>query len=141
MQKSDYENGMTAVSSTQYPRYTPAKLIADNLAALPHPDGTARQMPGFNAHLLPDGMRAQVQQTAQDIGEAIVHLLETNGHALGEQPAQPVADPVDVAHLHCLSCDTRLLSINVSGPIARTNGTALLRALAVLNPECPHGPI
>ena len=126
---------------------TPARLIADNLAALPHPDGTPRQLAGFSTRLLPDAMRDQVDQAAVQIGEAIVHLLETNGYRItsGDEPAPESADNAanpDVAHLHCINCDKRLLSINLTNPEhSLTNGRLLLSGLAALSPECPHDAV
>lgn len=120
----------------------PAQLIAANLAALPHPDGTTRVLAGFSTAMLPDGLHDQMNRTAQDIGEAVVHLLETNGYEVVAQGSRP--DPADsdqpaVAHLHCALCDARLLSINVSNPAhAVTNGPVLISAVAGLRAECPH---
>lgn len=119
----------------------PAQIIASNLAALPHPDGGTRHLPGFNAGLLPDPMREQVTRAADEIGEAIVHLLETSGYRVTDAPAAPAPadDAPAVGHLHCRDCDTRLLSLNLSSPeYIVTSGRALIAALSQLSSECPH---
>ena len=61
---------------------TPADIIAKHLAALPHPDGGVRKLPGFSARLLPEPIAQQVTRTAHDIGDAIVHLLKLNGYTI-----------------------------------------------------------
>ena len=122
---------------------TAAQIIADNLQALPHPDGTPRQMPGFNAQLLPEPMQQQVKQTAKDIGEAIINLLELNGYQILtqaelDQPTQG-AEPAQVANVHCTMCDKKLFSLNLTNPAhSLTNGRMFLDAVAGLSPECPH---
>lgn len=124
----------------------PAQLIASNLAALPHPDGSPRQLAGYSSTLMPDALREQVDKAALDIGESVIHLLETSGYRIvpeGHTAADTgqVEDP-DVAHLHCSMCDTRILSINLTNPAhAVTDGRTLLSALAGLSPECPHARI
>ena len=122
---------------------TPAQLIAANLAALPHPDGAPRQLSGFSTALLPDALREQVTRSAEDIGDAIVNLLELNGYQIlaeSDIPA-PAGDTVapPIAHLHCSLCDARLLSLNLVNPAhALTNGPLLIRGMSALSPECPH---
>lgn len=126
----------------------PAELIAANLAALPHPDGAPRQLAGFTTALLPDALREQVTRAATDIGDAIVHLLETNGYRIttatepaGDTPTEPSA-ATPVGHLHCTHCDTRLLSLNLVDPAhIMTDGRALLRALAARGKDCPHDAV
>lgn len=122
---------------------TPAQLIAANLAALPHPDGTPRQLAGYNRTLLPEPLQAEVDKTAADIGESIIWLLEQSGWAVvpADQAAEPAATQTGppVAHLHCTFCDTRLLSLNIADAShARTDGAALITGLTRLTPECPH---
>lgn len=96
---------------------TPAQLIATNLAALPHPDGTHRQLPGFATQLLPEAMAQQVTDTANGIGEAIIHLLETSGYQIvTAQPVAQPAEPAQVANVHCSYCDARVLQLNITNP-------------------------
>jgi len=118
---------------------TPAELIAANLQALPHPDGTARQLPGFNPQLLPDAMQQQIRDTAKDIGEAIINLLESSGYHIGTEPPPSDEPAPQVANLHCTLCDTKLLSINLINPThCLTNGPMFIDALTKLRPDCPH---
>lgn len=123
---------------------TPAQLIAANLAALPHPDGTPRQLAGYNRQLLPEPLQAEVDKSAADIGEAIIHLLEVSGWTVAPATTQPADTPQTappIAHLHCTFCDMRLLSLNLTEPNhARTDGAALITGFARLTPECPHDP-
>ena len=98
---------------------SPAQLIATHLAALPHPNGTPRQLPGFSSQLLPEGLRSQVQQAATDIGDAVIHLLETNGYRVTDEPSQPTQTTETtrpVANVHCHHCDTRVLQLNITDP-------------------------
>lgn len=95
----------------------PAQLIATNLAALPHPDGTPRQLPGFATQLLPEQMAQQVNQTALELGEAIVNLLETSGYTITYGTPTPPADtPAQIANVHCVYCDARVLQLNITNP-------------------------
>lgn len=96
---------------------TPAQLIAANLAALPHPDGIPRQLPAFNTQLLPEALQQQVSKTADDIGQAIVHLLESHGYTITTQPAQPEPTRTPtVATVVCSHCDTKVLQLNILNP-------------------------
>lgn len=61
---------------------TPAQIIAKHLAGLPHPDGGLLKLPGFNARILPEPIAQQVGKTAEQIGEAVVHLLKLNGYTI-----------------------------------------------------------
>lgn len=123
---------------------TPAELIAANLSALPHPDGGVRQLAGYSTALLPDALRDQVESSARDIGEAVVYLLESNGYRIESGPApaaQPETEPT-VAHVHCLLCDTRLLSMNiVEASHVTVDGRRLVESVAARSPECPHASV
>lgn len=123
----------------------PAALIADNLAALPHPDGTPRQMPGFQSALLPEVLQNQVKQSAQELGEAIVNLLAVNGLAVvpADQARQPTQLPVhQLGNVHCNVCDQRLFQLNMVNPEKiLTNPQLLIAGIAAINPECPHVPV
>lgn len=124
---------------------TPAELIAKNLSALPHPDGTPRQLPGFSTQLLPDALQHQVTQSALAIGEAIVNLLTTSGyHVVTDQelgaPAAADVEPPSKANVHCTMCDKKLFSFNLTNPEhTLTNGRMFIEAMAALDPGCPHG--
>lgn len=117
---------------------TAVEVIAANLAALPHPDGSPRQLPGFSARLMPEAMRPHVEQAGREIAEAIVNLLILNGFTL--DPAPPAdPDPQDALHVLCTGCGARIMSVSLAeSPRARTSGPDLLRGLARLSPECPH---
>lgn len=98
---------------------TPAHLIATHLAALPHPDGTPRQLPGFATQLMPEAMAQQVTKAGEEIGEAIVHLLTTNGYTLTEQGATPapvVQEPAQIASVYCSHCNERVMQLNITNP-------------------------
>lgn len=121
---------------------SPANLIAANLQALPHPDGTPRTLAGFNSQLLPEALKDQVDKTAADIGECIVYLLESSGyHILSDADLAATTDeePTLIGHVHCTNCDTRLFDLNLTNPgHILTNGQWLLEALGRLKPGCPH---
>ena len=96
---------------------TPAALIAANLAALPHPDGNPRQLAGFATQLLPEAMAQQVTQTATEIGEAIINLLELSGYTVtNTPPPAPTAAETAIANVHCTHCDARVLQLNITNP-------------------------
>lgn len=129
------------------PAQTPAQLIADNLAALPHPDGTPRQLAGYSTNLLPEALREQITNAAKEIGESVVYLLETSGYrivAADDMPTEDTTDPdaPPVANLHCIICDARLMSVALTNPShCLTNGRLLIQGMSSLSPECPHGAI
>lgn len=118
---------------------TPAELIAANLAALPHPDGTPRQLAGYSTSLLPDTLAEQVSSAARDIGAAIVHLLESSGWMITRGVAAAAADsPPATTSLHCLLCGTKLLELGAAGGQAQTAGPQFIDAMQRLSPGCPH---
>jgi hypothetical protein len=123
----------------------PAQIIADNLAALPHPDGTPRQMPGFQSALLPEPLQEQVKQSATDIGAAIINLLELNGLTVvsQDQVRQPTQlSPQQVGNVHCNVCDQRLFQLNIVTPEKILVSTrTLIAGISAINPECPHAAV
>jgi hypothetical protein len=124
------------------PHPAAAKLIADNLHALPHPDGTElrdNQLAGDPS--LPQAWRDDVAALKQGRAEGIVHLIETNGGQIvmpGDQaaPPPPPAQWVDVL---CTACQNRLFQINLVAPGVR--GRYFIEAVQNLDPECPHHPL
>lgn len=125
----------------------PAEIIAANLAALPHPDGTPRQLAGFSTQLLPDALQEQIGKTAKDIGEAIINLLEINGYKvvteaeLG-QPTQTSDSSIPVANVHCNLCETKLMALAMNNPSkVMVHARLLIEGLAARKPECPHDPV
>lgn len=123
---------------------TPAEIIATNLASLPHPDGTPRQLPGFSTQLLPEALQQQMSSTAREIGEAIINLLTMNGYQVVTEQQLAQAAPADTeaptrANVHCTMCDKKLFSVNLTNPEhTLTNGRLFIQGMANLSPECPH---
>lgn len=121
-----------------------ASLIADHLAALPHPDGGVRAVAGFaGGGLMPEPLRDQQRRQAVEVGEAIVHLITSHGWTIGradsvtETPAS--SDRPSAVRLHCRQCDTLLLTVSLAhGPRAITDGAALIGGLGSLKRDCPH---
>lgn len=125
---------------------TPAELIAHNLASLPHPSGGVLGLPGFQTRLLPAAMRDQVGQTSREIGEAIVHLLTSNGYrVVSDSDTAPIPAPAGstpIAALTCRVCGTVLLELSLVDPRrVLTDGPALLAGLSNRSPECPHARV
>lgn len=122
----------------------PAQVIADNLAALPHPDGSVHQLAGYQPTLLPEPLAAQVRKTALEIGESIVHLLKVSGWEVvpaGGTPAPVEQDdrpPVGV--VWCNECDAELLRLNLSDPArimaSAPNLCAVFGARGCVFPKC-----
>lgn len=113
---------------------TPAQLIAQNLAALPHPDGVPRQLPGFQTRLLPEPMQEQVSRTAGEIGDAIIHLLTMNGYAIVKADQLSPATPAErkTADVYCNHCTAQVLSLNITNP-------AMVKSNYHFTTEkCPH---
>lgn len=122
----------------------PAHLIASNLAALPHPDGGVRGLPGFQSRLLPEPMQEQVGRTALEIGQGIVHLLTSHGmRIVGADDTPTPTDDIEpkVALLTCRACGTVLLEMSLVESRVLTDGPGLLRSLAGRSQECPHARI
>lgn len=121
---------------------SPAELIANNLAALPHPDGTPRQLAGFSTQLLPEAMHDEINKAAREIGESIINLLTEHGYHIVtddelHQPT-PTSSP-EIAHVHCTLCDTRLFSLNITTPShCLTNAESFIEAISQRSPGCPH---
>lgn len=112
---------------------TAAHLIATNLQALPHPDGTPRSLPGFNTRILPEALKQEIDRYALDFGEAIVHLLELNGYHLQTELRQPTqTTQPETASVICAHCNARVLQLNITNPervVAQTHFAAQ---------ECPN---
>lgn len=124
-----------------------ASLIADHLAALPHPDGGVRAVAGFAAGaLMPEPLRDQQRRQAVEVGEAIVHLLVEHGWTISraDSAATPASSPAmpSAVRLHCRHCDALLLSVSLAhGARAVTDGRALIGGIGGLRQECPHGRV
>lgn len=114
---------------------TPAQLIAQNLAALPHPDGTPRQMPGFHTRLLPEPMQEEISKAAQEIADSIVHLLDTNGYRIltDEQLSQTLTIESRQANVYCNLCGEEVLTLNISNP------HKVMTDFHFDLQKCPHG--
>lgn len=128
-----------------------AKLIADNIHALPHPSGQPVRLAQFDTTTLPPALREQVtaehQKTTTSLGEAIVHLIETNGNTIIPtaqlQALQVKANAFDgtrppTAAVTCRRCNKPFMHINITNPdhIAVNDAEAFINALTA---PCPHG--
>lgn len=97
---------------------------------------------------MPQEMADLMSETTRQLGEAIVHLIETTGdseivpkaqirslrHAAGAETARQPVMPVSCRH-----CDTTLMQLTVDDPASvRIDGRALLRNLRKLDAKCPH---
>jgi hypothetical protein len=121
-------------------------LIADNLGALPHPDGkpTASVLGKIEA-LRPEYAEGS-RIAGRRLAESVVHLIEVNGWTIVateeyRRLAAKEAPPAKVAVLRCNQCDTELLHVSLHNPDrVATNGAVFLNGLAKLDVACPHGP-
>lgn len=101
-----------------------AQLIAKHLpTGLPHPGNPAENrpptlipLPGFRTTGLPDDMAKAVNATALFLGEAIVNLLETEGHyelvdaTNAEQRRADIAG-MDTTTIRCRTCGNVLVTL------------------------------
>jgi hypothetical protein len=137
---------------------TIAELISGKLVAgLVHPGDDKRPamtvaLPVFRTTGLPEEVVKQVNVTVQMIGEAIVHLIETEGESVIvkrteleqlQYSAAPNADMKRQATpVHC-NCDRNysdplmVLTVNGSRRIV-VDGKQLLEGLSKRSIECPH---
>jgi hypothetical protein len=122
-------------------------LIAENLPALPHPDGQPRKLAGYSTTAKPEGLVKQITRGAQEIGDSIVNLIEQNGGTItfGDEP--PVAEPAPgpaptprIAEIHCALCNTRLLRLNIANaPHIRISPENLVAMVGQLTADCDSG--
>lgn len=123
-----------------------ATLIAANLGSLPHPDGGVRQLAGYSTTGKPDALAKQITRGAQDIGEAIVALLEAHGYPLTHADDAPATEAPtttrqpEIAEVRCHLCNCRLMRINITGaPHLKVNPEAFLAGLRDLTHDCDTG--
>jgi hypothetical protein len=110
------------------PRPDAAALIGENLHRLPKPDGSQIRFMHFSTFGQKADVAQRVANRANDVGEAIVNLLETNGYDLGHKSdPEPTPKREGVVDLHCGNCGTRV------GQIANVNqqGQARMSAFAL----------
>lgn len=135
---------------------TIAELIATRLTTgLVHPGGgdqppMTMNMPGFRPTVMVPEVKKQIELTAKLIGEAIVHLIETEGHSeivdsdeLERLRITAAARPEghNTVAVHC-RCDRKrvnpLMHLAVAGDQVLVDGPQLITGIAGLSPRCPH---
>jgi hypothetical protein len=123
------------------PRPDVAKLYADHLERLPHPDGFDIRFLEYSRFGKPDDVRQRVNTRATHIGEALVNVAETAGYSF-HHPNDP--KPADTpgpksTMLRCLSCGHELTPLPVNDQLeSGITQHALATLLRTINPECPH---
>lgn len=121
-----------------------AQLIASHLpTGLPHPGNPAENrpptlipLPGFRTAGMPDDMAKAVTATAQLIGEAIINLLETDGHyelvdASQAQQRRTTIAGMENTIIRCRQCGNLLIAL--TGDVT---ATTFINAVTQLNPDC-----
>jgi hypothetical protein len=125
------------------PRPDAVELLAKNLQALPHPDGTHLRFLHFSTFAQTDDtIVQQVNGLAQGVGEALVNLLETNGYTLThtDDPKPVDATGTKTASIHCNTCGERLMLVTLDDNLrGATDGPQLIQAISKMGQECPHG--
>jgi hypothetical protein len=125
-----------------------AKLISQRMSTgLPYPgDAYTKQqpmiiaLPAFRTAGLPPQLADQVANTVELVGQAIIHLIETEGDSViigrGELNALRAADqgPGVPLTVMCRACNKPMLWLTI------TNGRAVIdpRLLGGVNTVCPH---
>lgn len=139
---------------------TIAMMIAGGLqAGLVHPGSENEKsmtlgLPAFRTAGMPEQVRTQVELTVKLIGEAIVHLIETDGHSeivdkdelaqlrRTNDRATGVDRGPQIIPVHC-RCDNAftdpLMLLTIDGsPHVVIDGRPLIQGLSYRSAECPH---
>lgn len=97
------------------PRADAAKLIGENLHALPGHDGKGpRRLMQYSTAARSPEQQQDTSRRALDIGNCIVHLLESNGYEIRHRsdPAPAIIDgQYTVVEAHCVHCGERVLEL------------------------------
>lgn len=98
------------------PRADAAKIIGENLHAIPGPDGkTPRRLLSYSTAAKSPEQQQDISRRALDIGNCLVHLLETNGYTITHRadPAPAIADgEYTVVDTHCAHCGELVLKLS-----------------------------
>lgn len=96
------------------PRSDAAKLIGENLHNLPAADGKPRRLLTFASAGHAPQMRDQITKRALDLGECIVHLLETHGYTIrhrDDPPPQDTPGQFPILEVNCAHCAEVVLRV------------------------------
>lgn len=130
---------------------TIAKLIAENIHALPTPNGEPIRLAQFDTNTMPPAMRDQLAEehnkTTNNIGQAVVHLIETHGNSeiitkteLNQLRTKAKAfdgQRPPTAKVYCTSCNQLLLEFNITNPDRINANGPQLRQTAGAACTCP----
>lgn len=123
-------------------RQDAADLIARKLDRLPHPDGYELRFleySQFTTATQNDDIQQAVRERAQSVGEAVVHLLETNGYVITcNTDAVPTTEQrYSRTKLTCQYCGVQLIAFQVGPDLTRSVDPAVfLPPLQELQHDC-----
>ncbi|OBG71340.1 MULTISPECIES: hypothetical protein [unclassified Mycobacterium] len=124
------------------PRDDAAKLIGNNLGDLPTPDGKRIRFMHHSQFNLgqTDDVKAKMAKRGEQVGKAIIHLLESDGyritHVADPKPAEQTGRKV--AKAFCAHCAAQLVNIAVDDNLEAHLSAQAVRMLTQLDPDCPH---
>lgn len=122
------------------PRPDVAKLYADHLERLPHPDGFDIRFLEYSKFGKPEDVRQRVNTRAVHIGEALVNVAESAGYSF-HHPNDP--KPVDAPGpktvlVRCASCGHPVLQLDVDDHLQATLTQHAIATMLSVNKDCPH---
>jgi len=117
------------------PRPDAAGLVAKHLHALPHPDGTHLRFLHYSSFGQDDSIKQQINGLAKGVGEAIIHLLETNHYTLSHADDPKPADQagMKIAIINCTACKGPIMQIAINDDLTGKIDISKIKQ------DCPHG--
>lgn len=97
------------------PRADAAKLIGENLHAIPGPDGKPRRLLQYSTAGKSPDQQQDISRRALDIGNCIIGLLESNGYEIRHRsdPAPELREgEYTVVESHCAHCGQKVLELS-----------------------------
>jgi len=125
------------------PRPDAAQLVADNLGRLPHPNGSDIRFMHYSTFGHKQDVVERLQNRAYDVGQAIIHLLESNGYVLNHRDDPAPADNGRVQHatIVCRHCGGHIARMPLDADnMATVSRIGLAQLQDSAAHECPAAP-
>jgi hypothetical protein len=120
------------------PRNDLAELFASTLDRIPLPDGREYRLMHFSTFGQSEDVKKRVEAVALEIGEGLVHLLETHSYTISH-PSDPVEDlPTGkrIAVLRCAHCHQDMGRLTIDDTDVVTLHPTALTHLAEMDHRC-----